>query len=295
MSNYIKVKDQKTKIETLGQYGALLSLIEVGLGSILHSFRIPFSGFFLSMNQGYLLCRISILTGDKTMPMNVSNIAAILKSLSPAGNKLGPMLSLSMQGLLFSIGTLFGINILGVSIGMILLSFWGFIQPLITYYMFFGEEIVHAADFLIQKIGIKTELVFEALVAIVIVKAMAGVVLAIFAFRANGKSDFQDKLVLIKKTKTPASGTPIKLALKDLMKPFFLFSLTTTAVFLYFSQHAWSEIIWYLLRPLAVGFIFFYFSRTLTLDRLLVRLYGGKFETFAKGCEVALAKVRKVI
>ena len=57
-------KDLSRKVEILGNYGALLSMIEVGLGSILHSMHVPFSGLFLSLNQGYLLCRVAILTQE---------------------------------------------------------------------------------------------------------------------------------------------------------------------------------------------------------------------------------------
>jgi hypothetical protein len=287
------------QIETLGNYGALLSLIEVGLGSILHSFQVPFTGLCLSLNQGYLLCRISIETQDRWIGYSVSNIAAILKSLSPAGNKLGPMLSLSMQGLLFNLGTLFGINPLGLSVGMILLSLWSFIQPLVTYYFFFGEKLFHAADFLFQKslpyLGISKKNLLSVLIAVVITKAIIGVMLALYAWKSKGKDELQDKLASITKPQSKKTGHPALLAFKDLLRPLFLMSLGLTGIFLYFSQHDLSQIIWYLMRPVAVGFMFFYFSRTLTLDRWLVRLQGGRFQIFAKGCELALTKIRKVI
>lgn len=292
-------REISVKIEELGKYGALLSLIEVGLGSLLHSFKVPFTGLFLSLNQGYLLCRVTILTQDKWIGYSVSNIAAVLKSLSPAGNKLGPMLSLSMQGLLFNIGTLFGINPFGLSLGMILLSFWSFVQPVITYYLFFGEKLFNAAEFLFQKsipyFGIEKENILKVLIGIIVFKAVAGIVLAIFAWKSKGEDLYQEKLATIAKPKTPQTGHPVFLALKDLTKPFFLVSLAGTGIFLHFSQHEYSEIIWYLMRPIAIGFMFFYFSRTLTLDRWLLRLQGGRFEVFAKGCELALRKIRKVI
>lgn len=147
-----RVMKSDERVEILGKYGAILSLMEIGLGSLLHVFHIPFGGHFMSLNQGYLLCRLSIQTQVRWMPYHVSNVAAVLKSLSPAGQKLGPMLSLSMQGLLFSMGTgLFGINLVGLILGMVLLSFWAFIQPLVTYYFFFGDKLIDAADFLFKK------------------------------------------------------------------------------------------------------------------------------------------------
>lgn len=287
------------KIEALGNYGAFLSLIEVGLGSILHTFKIPFTGLFLSLNQGYLLCRVTIKTRDKWIGYSVSNIAAVLKSLSPAGNKLGPMLSLSMQGLLFVSGLTLGINPVGLSVGMILLSFWSFVQPLVTYYIFFGEKLIDAAKFLYEKTlpfhGISPENLWWIFASIVLIKAIASVVLAIMAWKNQGEDSRQEKLVNFAKPKATVTGSPLVLAMKDLLKPLFLISLATTAIFLFFSQHEWAQIIWYLMRPVAIGFIFFYISRTLTLDRWLLRLNGTRFEVFGKGCELALAKIRKVI
>jgi hypothetical protein len=51
--------------------------------------------------------------------------------------------------------------------------------------------------------------------------------------------------------------------------------------------------LWLLLRPLALGFIFFYFSRTLTLDRWLQQMERGRFEDFAKSSRLALEKLRR--
>jgi hypothetical protein len=293
-------KDLSRKVEILGNYGALLSMIEVGLGSILHSMHVPFSGLFLSLNQGYLLCRVAILTQENWMSYSVSNIAACLKSLSPAGNKLGPMLSLSMQGLLFNLGTLiFGINPLGLIIGMILLSFWSFVQPVITYYLFFGDKLFNAAEFLYQKTlpyhGIEEKYLIWFFSGIVLLKAVAAAILAIIAWKTKGKIGYQEEWAKLAKRKPVTDQHPAILALKDLLRPIFLISLFATGMFLYFSQHKMAEIVWYLMRPVAIGFIFFYFSRTLTLDRWLLRLHGGRFESFAKGCEIALTKVRKVI
>ena len=47
-------------IEKISAAAALLSLTEIGLGSLLHSFKIPFAGHFLSLNQGFILGKVSI-------------------------------------------------------------------------------------------------------------------------------------------------------------------------------------------------------------------------------------------
>ncbi len=307
--------DENKNIEIIGQYGATLSIIEVGLGSMLHTFHVPLSGVFLSLNQGYILCRAAIkgseLEKSTWTTYSVSNIAAVLKSLSPAGKKLGPMLSLSMQGLLFNLGTLLlGTNPVGLCLGMVLLSIWTFLQPLITYYFFFGEKLFSALEYLYQKTlpyhHLKPENLIWLFMALVLAKMLVACLLAVIAWKRKDQSlyikNYEGEFHRLAKEKMnnePKVSTlkshQILLALKDLLRPLFLTSLAMTSLFLYFSDYENSQIAWYLLRPIAVGFIFFYISRTLTLDRFLVRMEKGKFRAFSLGCQKALMKMRAFI
>lgn len=306
--------EENKEIEIVGHYGATLSLIEIGLGSLLHTFKIPFSGQLLSLNQGFILCRAAILSRE--IPKNlwttysISNVAAVLKSLSPAGKKLGPMLSLSMQGLLFNMGILvFGANPVGLCVGMALLSVWTFLQPLVTYYLFFGKELINTVEYLYEKTlpyhGLKAESLLWIFLGLVVTKMLAAVILAIVAWRTQGETiygkNYEEGLIKLAKEKGAKisderkNGNAAWLAVKDLFRPLFLVSLATTGVFLYFSQHDYAQIAWYLLRPIAIGFIFFYISRTLTLDRWLMKIENGKLRSFSLGCQTALAKIRSII
>lgn len=306
---------ENKKIEIIGDYGATLSLIEVGLGSLLHAFHVPFSGILLSLNQGFILCRATILSrdleGNAWAGYSISNVAAVLKSLSPAGKKLGPMLSLSMQGLLFNLGVAaLGVNPVGLSFGMALLSLWTFIQPLITYYLFFGEKLFGAAEYLFNKTlpyhGLKAESLLFIFLGLVFLKMLLAIGLALYSWRVRGKTiygkDYDRELMRLAREKGIAVSTQelsskkaAWLAFKDLLRPLFLISLLMTGSFLYFSQSDHAQIGWYLLRPVAVGFIFFYVSRTLTIDRWLLRLEKGRFRSFSLGCQSALAKIRQYV
>lgn len=306
------MEDENNKIEILGNFAALLSLVEIGLGSFLHVLRIPFSGILLSLNQGYLLCRLTLMTKNdeknEWAAFSVSNISAILKSLSPAGKKLGPMMSLSMQGFLFNLGSfLFGKNLLGMIIGMTLLSLWTFIQPVITYYLFFGEKLFGALEFLYEKSlpyhQIKPSSLIWFFIFLVVVKIISSWGLAIFAWKNQNKKlypeNYEEKFLKWGREKLSkkkiGESKAFFLACKDLLNPLFIFSIILTAFFLYFGNYGKSEISWYLLRPIAIGFIFFYISRTLTLDRLLKKCEGGVFNSFSISCQSALAKIRELI
>jgi hypothetical protein len=284
-------------VKNLGEYGAILALMEVGAGSLIHGLAIPFGGHFLSLNQGYLLSRAVLKTNDPSLAIPVSNIAAVLKSFSPAGKKFGPMLSLSIQGFLFRLGLILGVNRIGIVTGMILLSFWGFIQPFITYYLLFGKTLILAASFWVKEIlqifSATEETLLSLIITVILLKAILAIVVGLLSFRKKNES-----LAVIESKKLeskPAKGSPFLLALRDLTKPLFLISLLLTGIFIYFTQHEWTEVLWYLLRPIGIGFIFFYFSRTLTLDRLIWRMRGSSFESFGKGLEIALTRVRKIL
>lgn len=299
------------QIELVGQYSAVLSVIEVALGSVLHAFYVPFAGNFLSLNQGYLLCRASVRAKERGLgrvAYAISNVTAVLKSLAPAGKKLGPMLSLSAQGLLFTLGELLlGANLGGWMLGMALLSLWTFLQPLITYYLFFGPYLVKALRYLVEKTLPYTAHAWKTVAllfgAVVLIKMVAAVSLAWIAWRSRGESPAQDRLLRFAEgqgarpdlTEEPVSrGRAVWLALRDLLRPLFLASLAVTAFFLYFSEHSAAAWCWVMLRPVAIGFCFFYFSRTLTLDRWLARLHGTRGENFARACQRALAGLRQI-
>jgi hypothetical protein len=134
---------------------------------------------------------------------------------------------------------------------------------------------------------------------------LVAMVLAIVAWRTQGETiygkNYEEGLIKLAREKGARisderkKGNAAWLAFKDLFRPLFLVSLATTGVFLYFSQHDYAKIAWYLLRPIAIGFIFFYISRTLTLDRWLMKIENGKLRSFSLGCQTALAKIRSII
>lgn len=293
------------RFDVVAHYAAALSLLELALGSLLHAFHVPFSGTFLSLNQGYLLCRATLAAaregGGRTEAYVISNVAAVLKSLAPAGKKLGPMLSLSAQGGLFGLGVIgLGPNLPGLVVGMVLLSLWTFVQPVLTYFLFFGSHWLTALEFLFRKTmpwhGLSLSHLAWVFAAVVGAKAVAAGGLAVAAWRGGG--EWQDRLLRLAESKgprapMPAQGPTAWLALRDLTQPLFLISLVATAVFLYFTEGPAAEKIWLMLRPLAIGFLFFYFSRKLFLEGWLAKLKGTRFEHFALACDRAWAEVKK--
>lgn len=255
---------------------ALLSTVEIGLGSALHAWNVPLAGHLLSLNQGFILCRALLATGLKSLPSEVSNVAAALKSLSPAGKKLTPMLALSVQGVGFSVGPwLFGINSIGLSVGMVLLSLWGFIQPLALAYLLFGQGPFQAAWRILETLEKSLGLPVTVAVAVFVVaaKALAGIAVVVAAYRLpeTAVSRYVNRMTEIGKQKRPSApttGHPAWLALRDLLNPLFLISLALTTVFFLWADSPRSTVVWGLLRPVALGFLLFLGFRILPLEKL---------------------------
>lgn len=274
-----------------------LAAIEISLGSLLHSFKVPFGGSFLSLNQGLFFCNYLNSTEPTSRwkkaqdLFEISVVVACLKSLSPAGQKLGPMLSLTMQGALYSLGILlFGTKKLGQCLGMSLLSLWAFIQPALTFIFIFGFDLDRI--FKLINPGVARNVVLT----LVIAKIVMGLGLVMWgdpllkkikpiAFKINSPNQLHKSLHLKLKS-------PLLLALQDLLRPLFLVSFFIVLVSLYLTESSWSQIFWRSLRPLGIAFILFYLIRSLWFTNLIFKL-TEQFEWTKKMRGLAEESIKK--
>jgi hypothetical protein len=293
--------------DQIGYHATKLSIIEVTLGSILHASHIPFSGHALSINQGAVLTHAASKMEQNRFQacFIISTISAVLKSLSPAGKKLGPMLSISVQGFLYSLGIgLFGYNSLGVFIGMALLSLWAFVQPFITFYLFFGKTMMEGMTYALSKIqkifGLPIDTQIEIFIGIIALKALIAGFIGLYFYRRSQKENLFETLpfwmrgkVSLPIQKEISTIQVIGLALKDLFKPAFLISMMAMMVFFYFSRHELAETIWYALRPLSIAFLFFFISRHPLFYQFLRKSQMEKrFPIFSSAFKKTIANLR---
>jgi len=304
-------------VDVAGRAAALLSLVEIGLGSVLHSFKIPFSGHALSLNQGFFLARATLkvrrFRSSRLMGAHVSSIGSMLKSLSPAGKKLTPMLAICTQGILFSFGTvLLGPNFFGILLGMVLLSLWAFAQPVLIYLILYGRAIIHIADYFFEKfqkvISFDYEDLLVILAIVVTIKVALAVLVSLLVANISDEkaSNYENRLILLskksKKKRLELEKTEelfwyqhARLALQDLFNPLFILSLAVTAIFFTFVHTASAQIVWTLLRPIGVGFLIFFSLRILPFNWLL-RWFEkkGLFPRFMRAFKVAVATLKQV-
>jgi hypothetical protein len=277
----------------------------VGLGSVLHAFHVPLAGQLLSLNQGFLLSRATRLTQVRASANSISAISATLKSLSPAGKKLTPMLAISAQGLLFTLGPFFlGVNLIGLLVGMTLLCLWAYLQPLLLYLIMYGKTLVEVGDYFLEQLqtvaNISPEFLLWGVAILVTLKILIGWVLVFASIKV---SDQKVELYIERlqqagrerlKQRKEISGSPLQLAMKDLLTPLFLLSLAMTATFFVITGQEVTVIVWALLRPIAVGFLIFYLIRVLPFEKLIPRLEKTWLRGFATATAKAAAALRQI-
>lgn len=264
-----------------------LSLMEIGLGSLLHAFHIPFSGFFLSLNQCFILNRALLLphssssSASRFLPMAISNTAAVIKTLSPYGKKFTPMLAISMQGLLFNIGILFfGKNLFGRCIGSLLLGLWPMIQPLLIYGIIYGSVFLNTSAYYDQMIPIHpwiSNMTFQTIVIgyiFIHLSLTVGICLLTSLLPAR-IVDSYDRYILsyssspLKPFSERAKSSflqKLRGVGKDFLSPLFLLSLILSGFFFYATLHSLGLFFFYFFRLIAAAFVAFFLLRTIPAE-----------------------------
>jgi hypothetical protein len=303
-------EDEELSLRRVGEDAALLSLVEIGLGSLLHGLKIPLTGQFLSLNQGFLLARATLrqhgLPADRFTPARVSNVASLLKSLSPAGKKLTPMLAIAAQGLLFNIGTLLlGTGRAGLVLGSVIASLWAFAQPLLIYLLIFGRTLWDVAEYHREKL--QELLAFDparllwVIAGVALAKALAAAVLAVWAttgheesFRAyDARLKAWASKVAAQRKDPPVGEAAWKGALRDLCSPIFLLSLALTAAYFVLAESDHAGLAWGLLRPLSVAYALFWLLRAVSLEGVTRRLERAGMSRLAYALRVAIRQVKR--
>lgn len=282
--------DEITNLQV--KYTAYLSIVEIAIGSFLHSFKIPLSGHILSLNEAFILTRSSTEISQSGSPAVIGMSAALFKTLSPAGKKLTPMLAISSQAHLFSLGLyIAGNNFFGRILGSILLSLWAFIQPIGIYFLIFGKNIIDIANYFLEKLSDVYPVTMDNLISflciMIFIKCLIATVLAIYAQKINTQrfekyihwtNSFQQKDNSKKKALSPFKG-----ALKDILSPLYLCSIILSLVFFVFVDSGYSKNIWLFLRPITIGYLLFLAIRIFPIEKMTSKISNQKYKKIIEG------------
>jgi hypothetical protein len=131
----------------LGLVGGASGALEMSLGSALHAAKIPFRGTAMSSLQAAMMVFAGRGLAQPGRVVWVPFISAGLKALSPAGNRLRPMIAIVTQGLLFGGAVqLGGWRAPVVVLGGALVGAWAAAQGFFLQWLMLGDELVQAYD-----------------------------------------------------------------------------------------------------------------------------------------------------
>jgi hypothetical protein len=265
--------------DRIAHFAAAQSVAEIGIGSAVHALRIPLGGHLLSLNQGFLLTlALRKISGRRRAIMSanaIALVAAAMKSLSPAGQRLTPMFAIAAQGAFYSLALLvFGANAVGAAAGMALLSVWGFAQPLLFAAVLFGGALFSAVEEawrgLAEPLGIPFEFGVWILIAAVCGKALVAAALGIFSWNTDGNFEtrYFARMARLRarfpktESATDRQPAPGVAAFLDLLNPWFLVSFILTTAFIVYAgseERRWT----FFARTLGASYLLFYAVRAL--------------------------------
>lgn len=271
--------------DRVAAYAAAQSVAELSLGSAVHALHLPMGGHLLSLNQVLILVFACKGAGNRKegvrIASGVANAAAVLKSLSPAGKRLSPMLAISAQGGLFAIGMgLGGASLWGAATGAVLLSFWAFAHPLLTAYVIFGAGLFEAIGKLWRELstalGIPSEAGAWFLLGVVALKAALAASLSVAAWLASDEWErrYLGSLERIRWSRVAPSreASAWRAVLGDLLNPLFVAGFALSVAFFALGQHATAaRATLYALRILSVALIGSWLVRRVGPERALRR------------------------
>jgi hypothetical protein len=131
----------------VGLFGGAAGGLEMTVGAALHAAQIPLRGLAMSSLQAAMMVFAGAGLGSPGRVVWVPFISGGLKALSPAGNRVRPMLAIVMQGLLFGASVqVLGWNFFALGLGGALVGTWAALQGILIQYLLLGSELVSAYD-----------------------------------------------------------------------------------------------------------------------------------------------------
>lgn len=259
-SKLLAILDQLRDWERVGVYGAGAGGIEATIGSALHTVKFPITGLVMASTQVIVMSLAAEKLQRRERVVWVSTISAGLKALSPSGSRLGPMLAITVQGILATaMYRLFGWNRVGAFFAGAIACTWAGLQGLLIQYLLLGKNLQRAFDAVTQWVNRTFDVPTPALIACVIAVACAYAVVGgtITAWAWGRRNRFAAQLSE-RLTKRPEvldriQRKPFWKSALDLFRPSFLLPTVIVCAILFAAGSTTEDVGWILLRAFAVG------------------------------------------
>ena len=169
-------------------YGSLWAAVEIVVGSFLHNLRIPFAGSVLSAFGVVVLVAGHRVSPERGLIWRAALICALMKSLSPSAVILGPMIGITMEGVLLEASVrVLGGRAPGYLVGGALAVSWSLAQRALSALIAFGPDVVRlyveTYGFASRTLGVSHVGPFDLIALLVVIECGAGVVAAVIGMR----------------------------------------------------------------------------------------------------------------
>jgi nucleoside-triphosphatase THEP1 len=302
----VRVTDAWSKLRTIcvehddwkriGAYGAAAGSFEASVGAVLHAAQVPFRGIALSSVQSMVMTYAGDGLGTRSKIIWVPFIAAGMKAFSPSGNRLNPMLAISVQGILFTVATtLFGWNIAGIMLGGFLIGAWAAAQGVLLQILFIGGDLVHMYDVVLQWVARFLHLPPLGLIGLLVVwSSIAGTlcsVVTLYAYIRRHRTPArlqhllsQGATMFVREESKRSWKSTIKQSVHDLTRPFFWIPIAILMVLILVSGSSLESVFWIAVRASTIAMVLFALVRAVDprsfLNWLRKRGYWGPAYAF---------------
>ncbi len=268
----------------VGLYGGGSGGFESSVGAVLHGIQAPMTGLFMSTMQSVIMTYAASGLRRKRRVVWVPFISASLKALSPAGNRLRPMLAITVQGLLYGGAvTVFGWNLPGVALGGFLVGAWSAIQGIALQFVFVGSDLIRAYDSMIMWGAHLLQVRTPGLVLLITLwSVLCGSVsslLTLLAWQRRQHMPGRLRDAVFRRGKgIPLEGKPagkiaaMKKGLRDLTRPLFWLPVLIVVGFTLASGSPVESALWVIVRAAGIGFVLFSLVRLFDTQRFIAWL-----------------------
>lgn len=248
----------------IGLFGSTAGSLEMTVGSALHAAKIPLRGLAMSSLQSAMMVFAGTGVSQPGRVVWVPFISGGLKSLSPAGNRVRPMIAIVMQGLLFGGAVqVLGWNFLSLGIAGALVGGWAALQGIALQYLLMGDELIKAYDTVVLWLAEKWQIAAPALPWLVGAwaawHALVVAAITIAAWRLRRPPPALERLIAKESTRTPPAPDVATSVWGRRLREFgrwqFWLPLLVVAAILLGSGRSWESVAWLSLRFVAVGFV----------------------------------------